>query len=317
MECNMIFIYPIDFKYKAEMIAAQRSDYECLYYDHQEIFSGKPEQMFKNVPAFDVLKIGILRSYVMPPVAYSTIYTYLLQEKNIQLIDTPDQHLEVCSVVNHYDTIKLLCPQTSWIRGEDCDDEQSLKQVLKMFGAEGKTLMLKDYMRSVKYKRQKPYDIEDSTNLEQVKEAIQHFKYHSKGVINGGFVFSEYISDLKKIHQEPFPLTNQPMYEEYRLLFFKQELLMVVNYWEEMPDYSDRLEKDELQPFLEVAKRIDSNFFTMDIARRQDSSLVLIELNPAQLSGIDYKRHHEFYSLFKKRIDHNINYKQIKRSTVV
>ncbi|OJJ18042.1 hypothetical protein BKI52_29770 [marine bacterium AO1-C] len=258
--------------------------------------------MFELLPLFLNATWAALRTYIMPPFAYQGIYEYLRDNKNIYLIDTPEQHLEVCSVVNHYEKVKHLCPQTVWIDGESALDEEKLRTKLSAFGESGKRLMMKDYMRSAKYQREKPYDVEDHTDITQAQEAMTKFKAHHEGVINGGFVFSEYIPDLKLVHQHPFPLTNQPMYEEYRLLFFQNELLMVVNYWEEMPDYSHQLNEKELEPFKAVAKTINSNFFTLDIARREDGSLVLIEINPGQLAGIDYKRHHEFYELLADRL---------------
>lgn len=298
----MFLIFPTEVKYKAEIIGAQRAGFQGFYYNHQHIFSGDMDFMLGQIPEASLPTPGVLRSFVMPPVAYNAIYEQLAAEKNIYLLDTPEQHLEVCSVVNHYEKVKHLCPPTVWIDGEAALDEAKLRTRLSAFGDSGKRLMMKDYMRSAKYQREKPYDVEDHTDISQAQEAMAKFKAHHDGVINGGFVFSEYIPDLRLVHDHPFPMSNQPMNEEYRLLFFQQELLMATNYWEEMPDYSHWLKEEELQPFKEAAQTIDSNFFTLDIARRKDGSLVLIELNPGQLAGIDYKRHHEFYQLLAERL---------------
>jgi len=298
----MLILFPIEIKCKSDIIAAQRASFQCGYYNHQHLMTSNVSLMFEQIPLFLNPTWATLRTFMIPPFVYQGIYEYLRKEKNIYLLDTPEQHLEVCSVVNHYEKVKHLCPQTVWIDGESALDEVKLKAKLRAFGTSGKRLMMKDYMRSAKYQRDKPYDVADHTDIAQAQEAMTKFKAHHDGVINGGFVFSEFVPDLKLVHEHPFPMTNQPMYEEYRLLFFQKELLMVVNYWEEMPDYSHQLSKAELEPFEEVAKTIDSNFFTLDIARREDGSLVLIELNPGQLAGIDYKRHHEFYELLAKRL---------------
>ncbi|MEO1049510.1 MAG: ATP-grasp domain-containing protein [Bacteroidota bacterium] len=296
----MILIFPIEIKYKAEIVGAQRQGFQTFYYSYEHIVLGDVRSMLGQIPICTHPTPALLRGFVMPLVAYTAIYEQLANEKNIYLLDTPEQHLEVCSVVNHYDKVSHLCPPTAWIDGESALDEEVLKAKLSTFGKQGKRLMMKDYMRSAKYEREQPYDIADHTQISQVHEAMAKFKAYHNGVINGGFVFSEFIPDLCLVHDQPFPLTHQPMYEEYRLLFFNKDLLMVVNYWEEMPDYSHQLQKDELKPFQEAAKHINSNFFTIDIARRKDGSLVLIELNPGQLSGVDYKRHHEFYQLLQQ-----------------
>ncbi|WP_299458370.1 ATP-grasp domain-containing protein [uncultured Microscilla sp.] len=298
----MLLIFPTEVKYKAEIIGAQRAGFQGAYYNHQHMLSGAMALMLAQVPAYAQPMPAMLRSFVMPPHAYTAIYEHLAEEKNLYLIDTPEQHLEVCSVVNHYDKIKAWCPQTVWIDGEAALDEAKLGAALSAFGKEGKCLMLKDYMRSAKYQREHPYDVADHTDLAQAQAAMVNFKAHHQGVINGGFVFSEYIPDLRVVHDHPFPMTHQPMYEEYRLFFLQHELLLATNYWEEMPDYSHQLTDKELEPFKEVAKTIDSNFFTLDVARRQDGSLVIIELNPGQLAGIDYNRHHEFYQKMREHL---------------
>ena len=161
--------------------------------------------------------------------------------------------------------------------------------------------MIKDFMRSVKYERQRAYDIEDSSNAAEVQAAIEHLLTAKNGVLEGGVVFSEYV-EFNLLHPHPLPFTQQHIYEEYRLWFWKGDLLLKTAYFEEMPDYSGQLREEDLAPFLAIARQIESNFFVIDIARCEaDNSLKIIELNPGQTSGINYHHHHQFYERLHKR----------------
>lgn len=58
-------------------------------------------------------------------------------------------------------------------------------------------------------------------------------------------------------------------------------------YWEEGA-YSAALPDTTL--FENLATSIDNNFFTMDIARREDGNWVVIELGDGQVSGLPERR---------------------------
>ena len=73
------------------------------------------------------------------------------------------------------------------------------------------------------------------------------------------------------------------MSEEYRMFFYRNKLLCVFDYWEE-GNYTK--EKPDTTRFEEIAKTIESNFFTMDIARTAEGEFIIIELGDGQVAGI-------------------------------
>jgi len=75
-----------------------------------------------------------------------------------------------------------------------------------------------------------------------------------------------------------------PLKQEYRLFFFKKQLLASYDYWEE-GQYSDN-EQLPLSSFKKIAETIESNFFTMDIAKRKNGEWIIIELGDGQVAGI-------------------------------
>ena len=155
-------------------------------------------------------------------------------------------------------------------------------------------------MRSSKYERLQDFDIDNCSDVNSVNQAVQHLIKCKEGLLEGGVVFSEYI-ELNKLREYKLANTNQSIYEEYRLWFFCGNLIIKTGYFEELKEYHEGLKDEELTPFLEIAKGVDSNFFAMDIVRKKDKSLMIIELNPGQTTGINYHYIHEFYEVLSKQ----------------
>lgn len=68
---------------------------------------------------------------------------------------------------------------------------------------------------------------------------------------------------------------------EYRLFFLDGKLINMSNYWAE-GNYTDL--PDTIN-FEKVAKDIDSNFFSMDIAKTVNGDWIIIELGDGQVAG--------------------------------
>ena len=89
-----------------------------------------------------------------------------------------------------------------------------------------------------------------------------------------------------------------PLSEEYRMFFYNNELLCIFNYWEEC-DYN--IKKPNTEEFEQIAKKIESNFFTMDIAKEKNGKYIIVELGDGQVAGIPENE------------DKNIIYKNIRK----
>ena len=84
-----------------------------------------------------------------------------------------------------------------------------------------------------------------------------------------------------------------PLTEEYRLFFCNKQLVGIYDYWEE-GEY--KLSKPDTSEFEEIAQQIDSNFFSIDIARQKNGALLIIELGDGQVAGLpDRADKNEFY----------------------
>lgn len=74
-------------------------------------------------------------------------------------------------------------------------------------------------------------------------------------------------------------------------------MIGIFDYWEE-GEY--KLAKPETTEFEEIAQQVSSNFFSMDIARKKDGEIIIIELGDGQVAGLpDRTDRAEFYKQLK------------------
>ena len=61
--------------------------------------------------------------------------------------------------------------------------------------------------------------------------------------------------------------------------------------------------KPELDSFIEIAQNIDSNFFTMDVAKKKNGDWIIMELGDGQVAGLpDNADRNEFYCKLKDNL---------------
>lgn len=87
-----------------------------------------------------------------------------------------------------------------------------------------------------------------------------------------------------------------PISEEYRVFIFAGRILIMDDYWREgeVVRFSD----EEQKWIEEIACKVKSNFVTMDLARKEDGSLIIMELGDGQVSGIQQINPEHFYFAF-------------------
>jgi hypothetical protein len=79
------------------------------------------------------------------------------------------------------------------------------------------------------------------------------------------------------------PKSGAPLAAEFRLFWLKAELALSHRYWGDLTTFETALPVAELE---QIAARVPSQFFTMDIAFLQDGSWTIIELGDGQVAGL-------------------------------
>ena len=91
--------------------------------------------------------------------------------------------------------------------------------------------------------------------------------------------------------------SGMPLSEEYRVFIYTGKILAIDDYRAKETD--TRITAQEYAWIEAIAKRIKSNFVTVDLARKEDGTLIIMELGDGQVSGLQQLPAVEFYRTFR------------------
>ncbi|HEX6780189.1 MAG TPA: ATP-grasp domain-containing protein [Ktedonobacterales bacterium] len=268
----------VDSMYEREAEAARRAglDYALLNFealvDEQDAVAATG-----RIAAAASPEVGIYRGWMLRPVAYERLYE-ALASLNIFLLTSPSAYRHCHYLPESYPVIEGQTPQSVWLKLEDGLSTEQIMDALQPFG--GKPLILKDYVKSRKHEWSEACYIPSAADRAAVERVVKRFLALQGPELNEGLVFREFV---------PFePLgthakSGMPLTKEYRLFFLDGKRLLAVPYWEAAA-YDALLPPDDL--FQEVARRVQSLFFTMDVARRLDGEWMIVELGDGQVAGL-------------------------------
>ena len=279
----------VDEDFEDQFISAKENEFGTLLFNFEDLIS---EDRFsiatKRIKPSNQLTQVIYRGWMLTPNQYSILYDDLLS-KNYKLINNVEEY-QNC----HYlpDSLKFIESRTPKTVFEKFDSENSVEKLIeksKVFGQ--KSVILKDYVKSEKHDWESACFVKDASNVDRLKLTINNLIGLRGNFLNEGIVVREFIelNDLT-IHSK----SGMPLTEEYRLFFCQKKLVGIYDYWEE-GEY--KLSKPDTAEFEEIALQVQSNFFSMDIARQKNGELVIIELGDGQVAGLpDKTDRNEFYS---------------------
>ncbi len=270
-------IREVDPDYQAEADCVRQLSSSVSLLDHDALLEGSVSKSIRGVESRTDQKQLCYRGWMIPPPLYKQLYEGLL-EKNLVLINSPQQYQHCHYLPDSYESIKGKTPETVWIPGRPPFDPAQIMAAIKLFG--GKPLVLKDYVKSQKHYWKEACYIPDSNKQDEVMSRVNRFIELQCDDIEGGLVFRAYVP-IKIIGRHA--VSGMPLSHEYRVVWFEQNPVVVWPYW----DAADPRECDPpLDAFREVANQINSRFFTMDIAELDDSSWIIVELGDAQVAGL-------------------------------
>jgi glutathione synthase/RimK-type ligase-like ATP-grasp enzyme len=274
----------VDEAFIEEYKCAKKYGFDVLLYNFEETSLRKTKPNNK-------MEIIIYRGWMINPIEYKNLYENLLS-KNYMLINNPTEYQNCHYLPDSLKFIEKYTPKTVFQKMDNKNSLDVLIEKSKVFN--GKPVIVKDYVKSEKHYWDTACFVPNSNDVNKLTEIINNLIELRENYLNEGIVIREYIElfNLTKHSKSGMPLS-----EEYRLFFYKNELLCIYNYWEEC-DYNINQPKTKI--FEKIAKEIESNFFTMDIAKDKNGNYIIIELGDGQVAGIP------------EREDKNIFYKRIK-----
>ncbi len=171
-------------------------------------------------------------------------------------------------------------PLSIWLKKEELNYERIYEEI-KIFGR--KPVIIKDFVKSCKDRWEEACFIPDPSDKDQVKKVVDRFLELQGDDLNEGLVIREFVKleFLSLCSKSAMPLSK-----EFRIFILDGKPLLILNYWDE-GDYGEVL--PDLSNFLQVAEKIKSRFFSMDIAVKEGGEPVIIEPGDGQVAGLPEK----------------------------
>jgi hypothetical protein len=264
----MMFLLPseplntkkVDSDFQKEYEALKKMDFKVYLYDHDQFVSYK--QLISDI---DFSENGemILRSWMLKSEQYKELYNTLSRNK-IHLINNPEQYLNCHYYPNVYKHIEQWAPKSIWFYDID---PTSVDVCRKLINSD---IIIKDFVKSEKGDDE-IFHLKSSLSPNDFFEKVIKFKESRGKLFNEGIVFKQFCN-LRKYGNK----TN-----EYRIFVYKQKIISISQNTElgygQQPNYE----------FInQIIPNIDSNYFTIDIAEKEDGSWMILECGDGQVSGL-------------------------------
>ena len=267
----------VDSAFEAESRAAQQAGLDIGLINSEALDQGDYDKAVRRLPEVEQAQIAVYRGWMMTAASYAALYK-ALGRRHFTLLNDAEQYRRAHHLPDSYPTISDYTPKTVWTTSGSTFDVTAVMTMLAPFGKA--PLIVKDYVKSQKHYWNEACFIPSAADQEAVQSVVTKFIELQGDHLAGGLVFREWV--------EFEPLTTHsksgmPLTKEFRIFFLDGRPLLTVEYWGE-GEYHD--EKPPTDVFMDVAPRIESRFFTMDVARRTDGQWIIMELGDAQVAGL-------------------------------
>lgn len=277
--------------YQTEFNSAKENGFETDVFSFEELTDGNVNSALKFIKSCENTELGIYRGWMMTPNIYEQFYNGLLK-KNIQLINNPTKYKHCHYLPESYDKIIDNTPKSNWTKDVS---KNNLIELSNEFGI--KPIIVKDYVKSEKHNWNDACFIPNASDKSKVLEIVNRFLELRGDYLNEGIIFREFIElEFLTEHSK----SKMPLTKEFRIVFLNKKVVQIFNYWDE-GDYDS--EKPDIDFFQNIAEKIESNFFTMDVAKKKNGGWIIMELGDGQVAGLpDNADRIEYYNGIKKQL---------------
>lgn len=244
-----------------------------IYYIPQDFsVCGTAANALSHVPQQTQPTPGIWIGYIPQPDHYAAVYQAAL-DKNIYLINTPEQHLTAQEFDQAYPKLVGLTPR-SFVLTDVAQCQEAVATI-------GLPLFVKGTVQSRKAQGWKACVAYTSQELQQLTQQLLSLEARSRGRV--------IVRQLIKLRHSRTSAQKFPLGREYRVFTYRQTILGWGYYWEG-EDLLKALTADEkkivLQLALTAAARLEIPYLAVDIGQQEDGQWIVIEVGDAQFSGV-------------------------------
>ncbi|MBV9790608.1 MAG: ATP-grasp domain-containing protein [Chloroflexi bacterium] len=266
-----------DSAYADEVTAARAAGFDTVLIDFEALVNDRDVRAaVRRVQPSDQPTPALYRGWMLKPALYAELYD-ALQDRGLLLINDPAAYQHCHYLPESYPIIAPHTPRTVVLPLTPNAPLPDLAPLLQPFG--DRPLIVKDYVKSRKHEWHEACFIPSAADQAAVRRVVQRFVELQGDDLNAGLVFREFVA-LQPLAQHS--KSGMPLTQEFRLWFVDGQRIFSSQYWEE-GTYTTWAPIDL---FAEVARQVQSRFFTMDVARTLDGGWLIVELGDGQVAGL-------------------------------
>jgi hypothetical protein len=216
---------------------------------------------------------ALYRGWMLHPDRYEGLYS-ALGDRGDQLVNSPTAYRHCHWLPESYAAIEPWTPRSAWLPAA----ELTMDRVVSLAGSFGRRpLVVKDYVKSRKHEWAEACFIPDATDRSAVERVVGRFVELTEE-LQGGIVLREFV-ELERVGAHA--RSGMPLAREWRVFWLDRRPVLVAPYWPEVEGDPPRVDA-----WVEAASRVQSRFFTMDLARRTSGEWIIVELGDGQVAGL-------------------------------
>lgn len=280
----MVIIFPawpgerkVDSSFEKEEQAAKAAGFRTALVDSEIHFGGSVR--FTNLKEA-VPGPVLYRGWILKPEEYSAIRAEANKQGYVFHVSS-EEYLELSYLPNWYNKVKQT-PHSIWMEGKFGSDDLEKIAEKVMYTFDGSGVIVKDYLKSQKHNWHDACFIRDGGNPDDVERVVGNFLKLQDNCLFGGLVFRKYV-DLKRIGVHP--KSKMPLSNEWRAFFWYDKLISLAPYWSDGAVYENQNRPHEAD-IKAMVDKIESPFFSADVAEREDGGWELIEVGDGGTSGL-------------------------------
>lgn len=211
----------------------------------------------------------LYRGWMLTEDEYTALHEALL-DRGHTLVVAPDEYAAAHYLPNYHPELEALAVPARWTFGTDLDEAWEAARAL----GEGPWI-LKDHVKSVKERWESCCFVPRGASREQFIEVCENLIEARGERFERGLVVRPY-RPLRRVAQTE----ERPLHYEFRL-FFADGRLMASEVYEDVD-----VVKPDLSRFNTLGKRIESPFFTADVAMLESGEWVVVEVGDGGVSTL-------------------------------
>jgi hypothetical protein len=292
--CDNLMDRKVDPDFEEEYKSAIGQGFQVGLISFEDLNDLNIQKSISRIKEQEELELAIYRGWMIQPDKNELLYEGLIKKK-VKLINNPEEYKTCHYLPSSYEYIKGSTPETNWT---DVKGDVDFEKVFELTGSfNDDAIIVKDYVKSQKHNWAEACFIPKASDRDSVKKIVSRFVELQGSDLNVGLVFRKF-EDLEFLTNHS--KSKMPLTKEFRLFFLNGQIIQIFNYWDE-GDYGDT--KPDLKEFETIGKKVNSNFFTMDIAKKKNGDWIIMELGDGQVSGLpDSADKSNFYRSVKEYV---------------